>query len=111
MTNCAIQIRNTPGIGVFITRNKVRGKKIPAIERSNTTKVIKEQGGLSRKDLLDIINDQSKQIIGLKQFIDDLKGERKYEAFRGNCDAPDTTIHKGEPKNIEKKVRRCCFKC
>ena len=110
MTNCAIQIRNTPGIGEFITRNKVRGRKIPAIERSNTTKVIKERGGLTRRDLLDIINDQSQQIIGLKQFIDDLKGDCKYETFRGNCDAPYTTIHKEEPKTIEKKERRCCFK-
>ena len=101
----SIQIRNTPGIGVFITRNRNRGIKIDKIERATITKIIKEKDGLSRKALLDIINDQSEQIIRLNQVIDDMKKNRRYEEIRGNCDPPDNmTIHKGTTKSNDIEV-------
>ena len=49
------------------------------------TSIVKNRDKLSKKDLMDIINSQSEQILGLKQFIDDMKNDNM-EIFRGNCD-------------------------
>ena len=84
-------VRNTPGIGVFITPNYKRGATTKGTVDAKT-KVLKHQDGLTKKNLLEIINDQSSQIYRLKQIIDGMKNN-SVELFHGNCD-PDMTIHR-----------------
>ena len=54
-------------------------------KENQQTSIVKNRDKLSKKDLMDIINSQSEQILGLKQFIDDMKNDNM-EIFRGNCD-------------------------
>ena len=54
---------------------------------------------------MDIINSQSEQILGLKQFIDDMKTDNM-EIIRGNCDPKikSTIIHTDDTQTNENKV-------
>ena len=68
-----IQIRNTPGIGEYVTGNNRRGKFMDKKNVNQQTTIVKNRDKLSKKDLMDIINSQSEQILGLKEF------PRRYE--------------------------------
>ena len=69
------------------------------------TSIVKSREKLSKKDLMDIINSQSEQILGLKQFIDDMKTDNM-EIIRGNCDPEikTTIIHTDDTQTNGNKV-------
>ena len=104
----SVQIRNTPGIGEYITINNRRGKVVENKHINKQTTIIQNQGKLSKKDLMEIINSQSEQILGLKQIIDNMKNDNM-EIFRGNCDPEKTTIHRDDTQTNEKKVSQWYF--
>ena len=84
-----------------MTQNLKRGttKKSQGI---TNTKLIKHREGLSKKNLLDIINDQSSKVIHLNQIIEEIKHNND-TIFHGNCD-PDMTIHSHNTASTESEV-------
>ena len=40
-----------------------------------------------------------------------MKGNKRYEEIHGNCDPPDTTIHKEKTKSNDIKISQRRFKC